>query len=109
MSTITRERAALKSFITGFLSDPAHDNQSSHSMTTKVFRIALAVLTAEPFMYAIEDEDGKPHMSEFCVSASRVALQDEVCAMDDSAHHEDERGIYTVVPVYRLPMLEELK
>ncbi|MEH4988131.1 DUF551 domain-containing protein [Enterobacter asburiae] len=48
MSTITRERAELKSFITGFLSDPAHDNQSSRSMTAEVFRIALASLEAEP-------------------------------------------------------------
>lgn len=48
MSTITRERAELKSFITGFLSDPAHDNQSSRSMTAEVFRIALASLEADP-------------------------------------------------------------
>ncbi|HFP0233536.1 TPA: DUF551 domain-containing protein, partial [Escherichia coli] len=26
MSTITRERAEIKSYITGFLSDSAHDN-----------------------------------------------------------------------------------
>lgn len=38
----------LKSFITGFLSDPAHDNNSSRSMTAEVFRIALASLEAEP-------------------------------------------------------------
>lgn len=37
----------LKSFITGFLSDPAHDSQSSRSMTAEVFRIALASLEAE--------------------------------------------------------------
>ncbi|MHA7937274.1 hypothetical protein ACX928_03245 [Enterobacter roggenkampii] len=47
MSTITKERAELKAFITGFLSDPAHDNQSSRSMTAEVFRIALASLEAE--------------------------------------------------------------
>ncbi|EKJ6979936.1 hypothetical protein [Enterobacter hormaechei] len=38
----------LKAFITGFLSDPAHDNQSSRSLTAEVFRIALASLEAEP-------------------------------------------------------------
>lgn len=47
MSTITRERAELKAFITGFLTDPAHDNQSSRSLTAEVFRIALASLEAE--------------------------------------------------------------
>ncbi|NAP98257.1 DUF551 domain-containing protein [Escherichia coli] len=48
MTTITRESAEIKSFITGFLSDPAHDNQSSDSLLTNVFRIALASLEAEP-------------------------------------------------------------
>ncbi|EFO2518340.1 TPA: hypothetical protein ACH69J_004838 [Escherichia coli] len=46
MTTITRESAEIKSFITGFLSDPAHDNQSSDSLLTNVFRIALASLEA---------------------------------------------------------------
>lgn len=48
MTTITKERAELKAFIAGFLSDPAHDNQSSRSMTAEVFRIALASLDAKP-------------------------------------------------------------
>ena len=47
MTTITRENAEIKSFITGFLSDPAHDNQSSNSLLADVFRIALASLEAE--------------------------------------------------------------
>ncbi|HFD1155690.1 TPA: hypothetical protein ACF1F0_003456, partial [Escherichia coli] len=42
MTTITRESAEIKSFITDFLSDPAHDNQSSNSLLADVFRIALA-------------------------------------------------------------------
>lgn len=46
MTTITRESAEIKSFITGFLSDPAHDKQSSNSLLTNVFRIALASLEA---------------------------------------------------------------
>ncbi|WP_247607246.1 hypothetical protein [Enterobacter hormaechei] len=41
----------LKAFITGFLSDPAHDNQSSRSLTAEVFRIALASLEAEAAGY----------------------------------------------------------
>lgn len=38
MTTITRESAEIKSFITGFRSDPAHDNQSSNSLLADVFR-----------------------------------------------------------------------
>lgn len=48
MTTITRESAEIKSFITGFLSDTAHDKQSSNSLLANVFRIALASLEAEP-------------------------------------------------------------
>ncbi|MBJ0118062.1 DUF551 domain-containing protein [Escherichia coli] len=48
MTTITRENAEIKSFITGFLSDPAHDNQSTDSLLANVFRIAQASLEAEP-------------------------------------------------------------
>lgn len=47
MTELSRERAELKSFITGFLTDPTHDNQSINSMTAKVFRIALTALDAE--------------------------------------------------------------
>lgn len=50
MTTITRENAEIKSFITGFLSDSAHDNQSSDSLLANVFRIALASLEAEPLV-----------------------------------------------------------
>lgn len=51
MTTITREIAEIKSFITGFLSDPAHDNQSSDSLLANVFRIAQASLEAEPIAW----------------------------------------------------------
>lgn len=56
MTTITRENAEIKSFITGFLSDPAHDNQSSDSLLANVFRIALASLEAEPVVYMWDSE-----------------------------------------------------
>ncbi|HAW0924596.1 TPA: hypothetical protein JLU65_003291 [Escherichia coli] len=56
MTTITRENAEIKSFITGFLSDPAHDNQSSNSLLTNVFRIALASLEAEPVAWTDDEE-----------------------------------------------------
>ncbi|MCK7307284.1 hypothetical protein [Enterobacter quasiroggenkampii] len=45
----------LKAFITGFLSDPAHDNQSSRSLTAEVFRIALASLEAEAVIIVGDD------------------------------------------------------
>lgn len=48
MTTITRESSKIKSFINGFLSDPAHGNQSLDSLLADVFRIALASLEAEP-------------------------------------------------------------
>ncbi|EFJ2943115.1 hypothetical protein IIN70_004745 [Escherichia coli] len=56
MTTITKERAEIKSFITGFLSDPAHDNQSSDCLLANVFRIALASLEAEPVAWTDEEE-----------------------------------------------------
>ncbi|CAM6964624.1 hypothetical protein PCZ22_003169 [Escherichia coli] len=56
MTTITRESAEIKSFITGFLSDPAHDNQSSNSLLADVFRIALASLEAEPVAWTDDEE-----------------------------------------------------
>lgn len=59
MTTITKERAEIKSFITGFLSDPAHDNQSSDSLLANVFRIALASLEAEPVAYIFKHPAGK--------------------------------------------------
>ncbi|EEU9260546.1 DUF551 domain-containing protein [Escherichia coli] len=51
--------AEIKSFITGFLSDPAHDNQSSNSLLTNVFRIALASLEAEPVAYQYRQWDAE--------------------------------------------------
>ncbi|HAU8072439.1 TPA: DUF551 domain-containing protein [Escherichia coli] len=57
MTTITRENAEIKSFITGFLSDAAHDNQSSDSLLANVFRIALASLEAEPIGFRCRRND----------------------------------------------------
>ncbi|HAY0054030.1 TPA: DUF551 domain-containing protein [Escherichia coli] len=59
MATITRESAEIKSFITGFLSDAAHDNQSSNSLLANVFRIALASLEADPVAYIFKHPAGK--------------------------------------------------
>ncbi|EFC5160160.1 DUF551 domain-containing protein [Escherichia coli] len=59
MTTITKERAEIKSFINGFLSDRAHDNQSSNSLLANVFRIALASLVAEPVAYQYRQWDAE--------------------------------------------------
>ncbi|WLP42561.1 DUF551 domain-containing protein [Escherichia coli] len=59
MTTITRESSKIKSFINGFLSDPAHDNQSLDSLLADVFRIALASLEAEPVAYIFKHPAGK--------------------------------------------------
>ncbi|GAB0721081.1 DUF551 domain-containing protein [Escherichia coli] len=53
MTTITRENAEIKSFITGFLSDAAHDIQSSDNLLANVFHIALASLEAEPVAWKV--------------------------------------------------------
>ncbi|HHH3395335.1 TPA: DUF551 domain-containing protein [Klebsiella aerogenes] len=55
-STITREQAELRAFITGFLTDQAHDKQSADSLTAKVFRIALAAMASEPVAWTDEEE-----------------------------------------------------
>ncbi|MCE9973376.1 hypothetical protein LZ617_10275 [Escherichia coli] len=59
MTTITRESVEIKSFITGFLSDSAHDNQSSNSLLANVSRIALASLEAEPVAYQYRQWDAE--------------------------------------------------
>lgn len=57
MTTPITKEQELRAFITGFLTDPAHDEHSENSMTAQVFRIALASMDAEP-IYQIWD-DGK--------------------------------------------------
>ncbi|HBL0882986.1 TPA: DUF551 domain-containing protein [Escherichia coli] len=76
MTTITRENAEIKSFITGFLSDPAHDNQSSSSLLANVFRIALASLEAEPVAWMRDDADGREYnaRNEFSGGGGGVPL-----------------------------------
>ena len=44
----------LRAFITGFLTDPAHDKHTISSMTAQVFRIALAAMDAEPVAWDYE-------------------------------------------------------
>lgn len=56
MSTITKERAELKAFITSFLSDPAHDDKTLNSLTAEVFRIALASLEAEAVAFVMAED-----------------------------------------------------
>lgn len=48
MTTPITKEHELRAFITGFLTDPAHDERSANSMTAQVFRIALAAMDAKP-------------------------------------------------------------
>ncbi|HED5621765.1 TPA: hypothetical protein R5E53_005105 [Enterobacter cloacae] len=98
MSTITRERAELKSFITGFLSDPAHDNQSSRSMTAEVFRIALASLEAEADAVCQHQWKfggaNKLQRQKQCVKCGRVELaaQPAPVSVPDAIHSQGEKS-----------------
>jgi hypothetical protein len=58
MTTFTREQHELIAFIRGFLSDPAHDESSSNSMTAKAFRVALAAMQQEPVAWVLSNRPG---------------------------------------------------
>ena len=89
MSTITRERAELKSFITGFLSDRMHDDQSAKSMTAEVFRIALASLEAEPVAWRYRHHNG------LAPSNWKVVDSEDECNM---APNYQRQALYTAPP-----------
>ncbi|HDB9591071.1 TPA: hypothetical protein O7M57_003936 [Escherichia coli] len=96
MTTITRESSKIKSFITGFLSDPAHDNQSSSSLLANVFRIALASLEAEPVAWQVTiTKDGQESAS--------IIYRD--CAEKDTwvRIHETLGSVVHVTPLYMAP------
>ncbi|MHB7032590.1 hypothetical protein ACYCII_16630 [Enterobacter roggenkampii] len=76
MSTITKERAELKAFITGFLSDPMHDDKSSNSLTAEVFRIALASLEAEPVISHVGSKNALDDIVAFIKSNRNPTLKD---------------------------------
>lgn len=86
MSTISKERAELKAFITGFLTDPMHDDKSSSSLTAEVFRIALASLEAEPYGYV--------HKSAYEQAGSCGLSSDHEAYRDSSTHI----AVYTAPP-----------
>jgi len=89
MSTITKEHAELKAFITGFLTDPAHDNQSSRSMTAEVFRIALASLEAEPVAWRYRHHNG------LAPSNWRFVDSEDEC---NPAQNYQRQALYTAPP-----------
>lgn len=84
----------LKAFITGFLSDPAHDNQSSRSLTAEVFRIALASLEAEAVGEVVlgeyDDCGCHPDARVACIAADGQA---------DWENFKDGTRLYTAPPV----------
>ncbi|HAI4193834.1 TPA: hypothetical protein HJR49_002744 [Escherichia coli] len=93
MTTITRENAEIKSFITGFLSDPAHDNQSSNSLLANVFRIALVSLEAKPI--------GAFHIAEQQVDGTSDYIKDGEWPIDN--------GIIEVYAAPPVPVVPEEK
>jgi hypothetical protein len=88
-STITREQAELRAFITGFLTDPARDKQSANSLTAKVFRIALAAMDGEPVGYVSES-------ALLCLSLG----EHNVITGRPERNADDER-YYDIIPLYR--------
>ncbi|MCI3309273.1 hypothetical protein MP969_16095, partial [Escherichia coli] len=90
MTTITRESAEIKSFINGFLSDPAHDNQSSDSLLANVFRIAQASLEAKPI--------GAFHIAEQQVDGTSDYLKDGEWPIDNGTIE-----VYAAPPVPVVP------
>ncbi|HEI2991637.1 TPA: DUF551 domain-containing protein [Escherichia coli] len=106
MTTITKERAEIKSFITGFLSDPAHDNQSSDSLLANVFRIALASLEAEPVAWMRDDADGREYnaRNEFSGGGGGIPLYatPQVQVVPEEATPENVEMLSGYVSTYKL-------
>lgn len=87
------------------------DHAETMSKNGRLMEIALAALTAKPFMYGIADPDGVPHFDEECVGSDAGILQDEVdCLNDEACGGDGPRGVesdeYRVVALYRLPEIE---
>jgi len=76
-----------------------------------IFEIALAALTAKPFMYGIADPDGDPHFDENCVSREATALDSEVDFLNEEMGGGDgPRGVvsdeYHIVALYQMPEIK---
>lgn len=114
----------LKSFITGFLRDPAHDNQSSRSMTAEVFRIALASLEAEPYGYvhkaAYEQagscglssdheayRDSSTHIAVYTAPPAPVSVPDERYQHLSELYHAQEKRLFKLAQRIRGPSFDK--
>lgn len=89
MSTITKERAELKAFITGFLSDPAHDSQSANGLTANVFRIALS---------SLEAKSRKLFTCSGCGAEGLDEPLESKCHCNEDGAHWVESVVYTAPP-----------
>lgn len=69
-------------------------------------RIALAALTAQPFMYGIMDADGSAHMDECCVSTSLAGVSDSVDVLNEELTEEGEPQ-YKPVALFTTPVVPE--
>ncbi|GDQ65965.1 DUF551 domain-containing protein [Escherichia coli] len=99
MTTITRENAEIKSFITGFLSDPAHDNQSLDSLLADVFRIAQASLEAEPVAWKVTFTRIDNEFDTFTVTYSdKAEVEQYVRLYETCGLRADITPLYTAQP-----------
>jgi hypothetical protein len=55
---------------------------------------------AKPFMYAIQEPDGSPHMDEDCVSEDKGHLEYVIENLNDAYGESTDTSAYRVVPVY---------
>ncbi len=102
MTTITRENAEIKSFITGFLSDPAHDNQSSDSLLANVFRIALASLEAEPVAWKVTFTQIDHEYNTFTAMYSGKAEAERWVRLHEIGDYRAE-----ITPLYAAPVVPD--
>lgn len=66
--------------------------------------IALAALTAKPFMYGIMDADGAAHMDECCVSTSLAGVSDSVDVLNEELTEEGDPQ-YKPVALFTAPIV----
>lgn len=83
------------------------NDQSGAAIDARLAEIALAALTAEPFMYGIVGPEGEAYFDECCVSGGKSDLSEIVSNLNDQCESPGEE--YREAPLYRMPMLEVLK
>lgn len=89
ITTIKQRDHELRAYINGFLSDPAHDDQSANSLLAEVFRRAAASL------------DAKTRKMFTCTGCGAEGLDEPLeskCHCNEDGAHWVESVIYTAPP-----------